>query len=212
MPSNLQTGDFTAELIELRALYYFLALAEELHFGRAARRLNIAQPALSRQIQNLEKDLEFQLFGRTKRQVRLTAGGSVLVEKARPLFAALEATIRSARSAAEGKTGSIRIGFVGSAMLTFLPTVVRSFRQQFPNVALTLSEMTRDEQLLGLQQKRVNVGFVRVPAEPKRTNLVIEAVRPRALGHRSTGPTPPRKEDPHSRQGTANGILCSVSC
>src|ERR1041384_1185109 len=98
--------------MDLRSIHNFTIVAEELHFGRAAKRLNIVQPALSRQMQNLEKDLQFQLFERNNRHVQLTPAGAVFLEEARSLLSSFNAAILSGRRAAEGKTGWVNIGFV----------------------------------------------------------------------------------------------------
>jgi DNA-binding transcriptional LysR family regulator len=162
--------------MDFRSIRHFMVVAEELHFGRAARRLNIVQPALSRQIQRLEKDLQFQLFQRKNRRVQLTAAGMVFLEEARAVLASLDAAIRSGRRAAEGKTGWVNIGFVGSASLELLPAILRLFRRQSPEVELTLSDMTTVEQLQRLHEKRIHVGFIRGPVPIEEEGLVFETV------------------------------------
>ena len=107
--------------IEIRHLRYFVAVAEELHFGRAATRLHIAQPPLSQQIRKLEEMLGHALFQRTSREVRLTAAGEELLERARHTLKKIDADISAVRKAGRGETGALTVGFVGSAMLTALP-------------------------------------------------------------------------------------------
>src|ERR1700733_8957202 len=141
-----------AGIMDFRALHNFTVVAEELHFGRAAKRLNIVQPALSRQIQKLEEYLQLQLFERTNRQVKLTSAGAVFLEEARALLLAIDVATASARRAAEGKTGWISIGFVGAATLGLLPRILHSFREHAPDVELTLSDLTTFEQVQRLHQ------------------------------------------------------------
>src|SRR6266446_1362780 len=107
--------------MELRHLRYFIAVAEELHFGRAAEKLCIAQPPLSQQIQQLERELGFLLFNRTNRRVELTAAGHMFLEEARVIMSSLEKAVHAARRVARGETGWLGIGFVGSATYQMLP-------------------------------------------------------------------------------------------
>jgi DNA-binding transcriptional LysR family regulator len=120
--------------MELRHLRYFVAVAEHLHFGRAAEELMTAQPSLSRQILQLEDELGVRLFDRTNRHVELTdAGRGFLVDARRTLHAA-EASMRHARENAEGTRGELRIGFIAGAMLQLLPSALREYRRRYPNV------------------------------------------------------------------------------
>jgi DNA-binding transcriptional LysR family regulator len=162
--------------MDFRALHNFTVVAEELHFGRAAKRLNIVQPALSRQIQKLEQYLQLQLFQRTNRQVKLTSAGAVFLEESRVLLVSLDAAIASARRAAEGKTGWISIGFIGATTLGLLPRIMQSFRKQSPEVELTLSDLSTFEQLSRLHQKRIHIGFVRGPVPPDCPDLKFETI------------------------------------
>jgi DNA-binding transcriptional LysR family regulator len=115
--------------IELRHLRYFVAVAEELHFGRAALRLNLAQPPLSQQIRKLEELLGYSLFTRTSRSVSLTHAGEALLQRARRTLRNVQRDIDETRSIAHGDVGSLHVGFVGSAMLTMLPGIFRSYRE-----------------------------------------------------------------------------------
>ena len=160
--------------MELRHLRSFMAVAEELHFGRTATRLHLAQSALSRQIQQLEEELKFQLFFRTKRRVQLTAAGAVFLDQVRRVFGQMNEAIEAASRVAHGRTGILSIGFVGSATYDVLPAIVRTFRQRSPGVELTLSEMTTAEQLDALREKRIQVGFIRPPASGE--GLVLETI------------------------------------
>jgi len=151
--------------MELRQLRYFVAVAEDLHFGHAAQRLRIAQPALSRQIQALEKELLVQLLFRNRRRVQITPAGQVFLDRARLILARAEDAVLAVQRASGGVSGSLNLGFVGSATYDVLPSVLRAFRQAAPHVNLTLSEMTAHAQLDGLIEKRIDIGLLRLPAK-----------------------------------------------
>jgi DNA-binding transcriptional LysR family regulator len=165
--------------MELRQLRYFVSVAEELHFGHAARRLRIAQPALSRQIQALERELEVMLLFRNRRRVQVTPAGQVFLERCRLLLARAEDAIVAAQRVSEGASGSLKLGFVGSATYDAIPSILRSFHQIAPQVELTLSEMTVHGQLEALAEKRIDLGFLRLP--PRTEGLVFRTVSREAL-------------------------------
>lgn len=150
--------------MELRHLRYFVAVAEELHFGRAAERVGIAQPPLSQQIQKLEREMGVRLFVRTKRRVELTHPGQVFLAEARRTLAQAEHAVEAARRAERGEVGRLAVGFVGSSTYTVLPPVLRAFRRQHPGVELTLRELTTAQQLEAVRRGEIDVGFVRTPA------------------------------------------------
>lgn len=160
--------------MELRHLRYFVAVAEELHFGRAAERLFIAQPPLSQQIQQLERELGVTLFQRTSRRVQLTPAGEVFLREARQILAGLESAVDAARRAARGETGWLGIGFAASATYDLLPAVLHDFRAQFPDVELSLRELNAAEQAQALHDRSIHVGFARPPLT--ETDGVVEAV------------------------------------
>lgn len=149
--------------MELRHLRYFIAVAEELHFGRAAERVHIAQPPLSKQIRQLEEEIGVKLFHRTKRRVRLTPAGSVFLDEARQVLDLCERAVRSARRAEKGEIGRLVLGFVSSATYSFVPSALRTYRNLFPDVELVLRELTTDQQLDALRGGVVHVGFLRQP-------------------------------------------------
>ena len=149
--------------MELRHLRYFLAVAEELHFGRAARALGIRQPPLSQQIRALEDDLGVVLFDRSSRRVRLTPAGEAFRTDARRSLAAAEAARRAARRAGRGDIGDVVLGFVGSATYTLLPRILRAFRARYPDVHLTLRELPTSDQVEALRQGAIDIGLVRPP-------------------------------------------------
>ncbi len=147
--------------MELRHLHYFITVAEELHFSRAAERLHISQPPLSQQIRGLEDELGVKLFERTKRQVHLTEAGKVFLERSYLVLAQLEQAIAVTQQIGRGEVGQLVIGFVDSATYTVLPEILRVFREQFPAVKLRLHEMTTAQQIQALHHKQVDIGIVR---------------------------------------------------
>lgn len=156
---------------------YFLAVAEHLHFGRAAESLGIRQPPLSQQIQSLEAELGVALFDRSARRVRLTAAGEAFRADAQGAVDHAAAAAREAQRAGRGETGHLAIGFVGSAALTMLPPLLRAFRDRYPAVTLDLRELTTTEQAAQLRTGRLDAGLLRPPLpEPDAEGLHIEPV------------------------------------
>lgn len=148
--------------MELRHLRYFVAVAEELHFTRAAERLHIAQPPLSQQIQALEQELGVELFTRSKRRVALTDAGRHLLQRARDMLATAGSLGGEVQRIARGEVGELRVGFTSTVPLTpILPAVVQSYRLHYPHVTLQLREMYTDDQFEALRQDQLDVGFVR---------------------------------------------------
>ncbi len=147
--------------MELRQLKYFKAVAEELHFGRAAQRLNISQPPLSMQIRNLEDELGFELFHRTNRKVELSDAGREFLDGARRVLAQAEQAVQQARQVARGLAGSLVIGFMGPAMDGPLPEAVKAFRDNYPRISLTFEEMSSAEQVAALKAGAIDLGVVR---------------------------------------------------
>ncbi len=150
----------TSPWIELRLWRQFLAVAEELHFGRAAIRLHMTQPPLSQSIAHLEALLGLKLFDRTQRSVQLTAAGRALVPQARDLLARAQALPAFARASADGEAGRLRLAFVSTAGFDLLPGWVRAFREQYPKVQLELLEATGDVQLAGFERGDIDLGFM----------------------------------------------------
>ena len=149
--------------MEFRHLRYFVAVADELHFGRAAKKLGIRQPPLSQQIRRLEKDLGVPLFDRNSRRVQLTAAGRTLLPAARQMLAQALAAREAAQHAGRGETGQLALGFVGSATMTLLPAALRRFRATYPTVTLSLREMTTVQQVQALRSGGLDVGLLRPP-------------------------------------------------
>ncbi|MDB4912449.1 MAG: LysR substrate-binding protein [Gemmatimonadetes bacterium] len=147
--------------MELRHLRYFVAVAEELHFGRAAERLNIAQPPLSRQIHDLEREIGTLLFDRVARGVELTAAGAAFLPEARLTLAQAERAQRTAMRAAHGETGRLRVGFVEAATHTgILPDVLSFFRMHLPAIGLSLFELDALQQADAFRDGRIDVGIL----------------------------------------------------
>jgi DNA-binding transcriptional LysR family regulator len=151
--------------IEIRHLRYFIAVAEELHFGRAAMRLHIAQPPLSQQIRRLEEMLGHALFLRTSREVRLTAAGEELLERARHTLQKIDADVSAVKKIGRGEAGSLTVGFIGSGMLTALPRMLGKYRRQYPQVDLQLREFYTTKLVESLLDGTVDVGFLRDAGE-----------------------------------------------
>src|SRR4051812_22386416 len=146
--------------IDLRLWRQFLAVAEELHFGRAALRLHMTQPPLTQAIALLEERLGVRLFDRTKRSVHLTPAGAALVPQARDLLARAAALPAQARAAAHGEIGRLRIAFVSTVGFGLLPRWVRGFRSQFPQVEFELIEATGDVQVAAFDRGDIDAGFI----------------------------------------------------
>jgi len=151
--------------MELRHLRYFVTVAEELHFGRAAERLFISQPPLSQQIQQLEREIGVSLFQRTSRSVKLTPAGEIFLRDARQILADVERAVSAAKRAARGEEGWLGIGFAASATYDLLPAVLHDFRESYPAIELSLVELNAAEQAIALQDQSIHVGFARPPIE-----------------------------------------------
>ena len=160
--------------MELRHLRYFVAVAEELHFGRAAKRLCITQQPLSRQIKDLEEELGVELFYRTKRTVRLTEVGEIFLAESRKTLQQADRAVLLVKQASQGKIGQITVGFTGSALNIVLPTAVRQFKQLYPQVDLTLKRMQTSEQLLALNNGQIDLGLLHPPIN--EDGLTVETV------------------------------------
>jgi len=152
-----------ASMFDLSQLRCFVAVAEELHFGRAAARLNMTQPPLSRQIQVLEHIIDAPLLERTSRSVRLTPAGRSFLPEARRILKLAESASQVARRIALGKTGSLKIGFTAAAAYGFLPEVIAACRARLPEVDFSLKEMVSGDQLEALASGQIDAGLLRPP-------------------------------------------------
>ncbi len=148
---------------ELRLIRYFVAVAEELHFGRAAVRLHISQPSLSRAIRELERTLGTDLLSRTKRSVRLTEAGRALLDEAPHALAEVERACELARRVGRGEAGQLRLGFLPSTNVELVPALVRESRKAYPDLRLRLHELFDDPQLDALSERRLDLGLLRDP-------------------------------------------------
>src|SRR5271170_5519360 len=160
--------------IEIRHLRYFLAVAETLHFSKAAAHLKMAQPPLSQQIRSLERILGYALFQRTTRGVRLTRVGEFFRERARNTVTKLQDDVEMARRLGSGQEGVLTVGFSGSVMLTTLPKAIERYRRVYPKIELRLRELVTAEQIPSLLDGTLDLGFLR-DGEP-REGLSIEPI------------------------------------
>lgn len=149
------------EGIELRHLRYFIAVAEELHFGRAAPRLHMAQPPLSQQIRRLEELVGHPLLVRTSRAVKLTEPGAAFLDRAKRTLLRISEDLAFTRRLGRGETGSLRVGFIGSGMQTHLPAVLGEYRRLYPDVELRLQETSTSHLIDSIRDGSVDVGFLR---------------------------------------------------
>lgn len=161
--------------MELRQLRYFVTVADELHFGRAAKKLHMSQPPLSVQVSRLEQEIGMVLFERSTRRVTLTAAGKHLQERAHVLLAQAEKVRAEMREFAEGFVGDLSVGFVSSANYTVLPGISRLFRERRSGVALTLSPMTSGDQMEALVDGTLDVAIVR-DERPPRSDMLVDVV------------------------------------
>lgn len=149
------------EDIELRHLRYFLAVAETLHFSRAAELLGIAQPPLSQQIKRLEQLVGHRLFDRTTRGVKLTLAGQLLAQRARTTIEKVEDDLAQVRRLGRGEEGTLTVGFSGSVMFAELPAAIENYRRRFPKVELRLRELPTSGQIAALLDGTIDLAFLR---------------------------------------------------
>jgi len=163
--------------MDLRRLRYFVAVAEELHFGRAAERVHVVQSAISQQIKLLEEEFGFALFERSRNRVTLTVPGEVFLPEARDILRRSEAALHRARASADGTVGRLAIGFVDNVLWSVLPPILRDFRVARPEVELTLRPMARSEQIEALRAGVIDIGILPSPAptHAMRTALLVGA-------------------------------------
>ena len=162
--------------MDLRQLRYFVAVAEELHFSRAAERVGIQQPPLSLQIRQLETEIGTALFRRLSRGVELTESGALLLERARRILDEVEQTKTSVQSRARGETGRIRLGFAGGAYFQpLIPAMISAYRKQYPGVTLLPEQSNTPRLVTALHSGEIDVAFVR-PRENEAEGLGIELI------------------------------------
>jgi DNA-binding transcriptional LysR family regulator len=182
--------------MELRHLRYFVVVAEELNVTRAAKLLQMSQPPLSQQIQQLEEELGVTLFHRRKRQIELTDAGQVFLEEARRTLAQAEHARRMAKRAGRSEIGRLVMGFVGETTYDLLPTMLQAYHARFPQVEVVLREMTTARQAQALQEGGIHVGVLRPPITKASISLQVIRQEPfvivlpqrHALAHDETVP------------------------
>jgi DNA-binding transcriptional LysR family regulator len=162
--------------LDLRQMRYFVTVAEELHFGRAAARLHMTQPPLSQTIQALEESLGAPLFLRTRRNVELTPAGQALLPEARRMLAHAAEMPDLVRRAAAGEAGRLALAFVSSADYSVLPPFLRSYRAQYPHVQIVLQEATSDLQIEDLLHNRVDAGLL-IPPLPDKARAELDYLK-----------------------------------
>lgn len=169
-------------LLDIRRLRYFVAVAEELHFRRAAERLRMSQPPLSQHIQALEDELGLKLFERTKQSVHLTPAGRGLLERARRILAEVETTRTELRAVARGEGGELRVGFTESSGLeSFFHKALHAFRASYPGVRVTLQDLPSLRQIEALHRRELDLGLIRKPPGRLTSEIAVEPLRDDAL-------------------------------
>src|ERR1700758_3430704 len=164
--------------MEIRHLRYFCVLAEQLHFTKAALLLNVAQPALSHQIKQLEEELGTQLVERSNRRVRLTAAGDVFLARAARILEQLDTAARETVRAGQGEAGSLVIGVVSTAVCSVLPELLRKFRRESPQISLDIREMEPAEQVEALRREIIDIGLLFLAIQdPAFDSLVVSRER-----------------------------------
>lgn len=189
--------------MELRGLRYFLAVAQELHFGRAAARLHISQPPLTQHIKKLETDLGVLLFERTKRSVKLTAAGAALLHEARRVLGDVEGLRHVVHVAQSGETGLLRAGFMSSAPFARARELYKCLARDLPGVSVTWHGLTTSEQIRALRQGQIDLGFLHLPADTAglevapvvRDRLVLAVHVSHPQGHRASASLSTFKHD-----------------
>ncbi|MBD1382964.1 LysR family transcriptional regulator [Metabacillus arenae] len=174
--------------MDLRHLKYFVTVADELHFGRAAKKLRIAQPPLSQQIKSLESELGVLLLHRTKRQVTLTEAGEVFYKRATKILKEVSQAKEEVRRIHNGEIGQLIIGFAGLVTFDLLPLVLRSFQAAFPNVEIVLHHLTTTEQITLLHQHDIDVGILIPPIDNNDIELKIIKEEPFVVALRKDHP------------------------
>lgn len=168
--------------MELRHLRYFAAVADTSHFGRAAERLHMAQPALSQSIRQLENELGTRLFSRTTRQVKLTPAGEFLYGEARRVLGAVDDSVRSVQRIADGRLGVVRIAFTGTAAFTHLPRIARALTRDLPDIALEIhADLLTPAQCERLRDGSLDLGVLRPPTTGDDLSLRTIEVEPLVL-------------------------------
>jgi DNA-binding transcriptional LysR family regulator len=160
--------------MELRHLRYFVAVAEQENVSRAALKLHVSQPGISRQIRDLEGEIGFQLFERSAKSLRLTSAGKTFLTEARAVLQRAEEAVKNARAAAGGTRGEIHIGYAPSLTVQILPQALRTFQAEFPNVRVALHDLSTEEMLSQLSGKKLEVALMVRPTQKKLRGIYFE--------------------------------------
>lgn len=160
--------------MQFHQLKYFLAVAEELHFGRAAKKLNISQPPLSQQIKKLEEDLKTKLFYRTKRKVQLTEAGKLFLEDAYKIVEQIESTYDKIKQHSNGEIGELTLGYSSYSIFDVLPQILKEFYKLFPNVNVKLRHLSTAQQLEAFENSAIQIGLLCPPIDQR--DLVLEHI------------------------------------
>jgi len=167
--------------IELRHLRYFLAVAEELHFRKAADKLFISQPGLSRQIQQLEDHLQATLLTRNNRKVELTAAGKHLYSQSKHWLETIQLGLEKTKLLHDGSEGTLKLGYVGSAMQNVIPSLLKQFKKNHSSIKFSLSELDNSMQIDALLEGQIDLGFVRLSQVPKSLEMKTILTEPFCL-------------------------------
>jgi DNA-binding transcriptional LysR family regulator len=178
-PDTFSVSDWNLGMMDLRDIRYFLAVAKEGHIGRAAARLHLSQPPLTRHIHALEDKIGAPLFVRTPKGVTLTEAGRTLLEEAPNLLALAQQAAERARLAGQGLIGQLDVGLFGSGILDAIPRMLARFHQARPEVKIVLHNLTKDAQLQALRERRIGVGFNRLV--PEEDGIAVETVLREAM-------------------------------
>ena len=201
----LVTLDYQSPRMELRHLRYFVAVAEELSFRKAAQRLNISRPALSKQVKDLEDEIAVKLLDRDTVSVSLTKAGELFLEDSQKLLVLAEQAIERANQAQSGHRGKLRIGSVGIIATDFLPKTLKIFHQKYPGVEVAFVEMLPAEQLDALAQGRIDIGFAYGKEVLNITSLRSLCVVHSYLRSRRVQPASARRPKGSHPQGNPRG-------
>src|ERR1700723_128946 len=160
--------------MELRHLRYFVAVAEEENVSRAALKLHVSQPGLSRQIRDLEDEIGFQLFERSAKSLRLTEAGKTFLTEARAILQHADDAVKKARAAMGGTHGEIHVGYAPSLTVQILPSTLRAFQEKFPNVRVALHDLSTEEMLAQLREGKLHVALTVQPKAKLLRDLVFK--------------------------------------
>jgi DNA-binding transcriptional LysR family regulator len=168
--------------MELRHLRYFVAVAEEENVTRAAARLHVSQPPLTRQIHDLEEELGVALFERNGKSIRLTEAGRVFLKQARASLLRVEEAVAAVRAAAREQHGELRLGYAPSPTVEILPLLLSAFQKHCPNVRVVLHDHSSPEMLAGLREGRLHAALMMQPSKPAARGLIFEPLRTYPVG------------------------------